>query len=337
MKDTVIRTFVGADVEPVIAIWNRALKRDPINTGRFVSWLFGDPDYWPGDDSGFFVAVRDGRPAGFVRAILRRWPNDRVGLEPRDGWIPVMAVDPERQHSGVGLALLESALDYLRKAGRKRVWVCGNTGSAPGYVFPGVDKDAYPGALALLKRAGFVVDHEPVAMSGPIVDFDVETFHRQAWEGEAPAFAKPASAGEGRPAEPHPKTGGDIQVASLTPQRVQDFMDFMARAFPGDWNIAARAKVRAGALHEVLIASLGADIVGYCQWEGEHFGPFGVAAEARNRKVGAKLFTEAVRRIRAADGRTVWFNWADEDAARFYGRFGLKVTRRFAILRKDIT
>jgi GNAT superfamily N-acetyltransferase len=314
MKDTVIRTFVGADVEPVIAIWNRALKRDPIHTGRFVSWLFGDPDYWPGDDSGFFVAVRDGRPAGFVRAIVRRWPNDRVGLELRDGWIPVMAVDPEHQQSGVGHALLKSALDYLRKAGRKRVWMCGNTGSAPGYVFPGVDKDAYPGALALLQAAGFVVDHEPVAMSGPIVDFDAETFHRQAWE-----------------------TGRDVQVASLTPERVQDFMDFMARAFPGDWNIAARAKVRAGALHEVLIASLGdGDILGYCQWEGEHFGPFGVAAEARNRKVGAKLFTEAVRRIRAADGRTVWFNWADEDAARFYSRFGLTVTRRFAILRKEL-
>ena len=85
-----------------------------------------------------------------------------------------------------------------------------------------------------------------------------------------------------------------------------------------------------------LIAILEGKIVGYCQWEGEHFGPFGVAEAARNKKVGAKLFTEAVKRIRQADGRTVWFNWADEDAARFYKRFGLGVTRSFAIMRKDL-
>jgi len=131
-------------------------------------------------------------------------------------------------------------------------------------------------------------------------------------------------------------TGGDLVVETLTPQRVQDFLVFMAEAFPGDWNIAARHKIRSGGLHEVLIACRGDSILGYCQWEGEHFGPFGVAAQRRGERIGAKLFVEAVRRIRAGDGRTVWFNWADPDAARFYGRFGLHATRHFAIMRRDL-
>lgn len=308
-----IRPFDGPDVEPVVSLWNRALRRDPIGIARFGTWLFGDPDYQPGPDSGFFVGELDGNPVGFLRSIIRRWPNDRVGLEPDEGWIPVMAVDPAHQRQGVGTALLNAAVTYFRAAGRRRVWVCGNTGSAPGYVFPGVDRDAYPGALALLAKHGFVVDHEPVAMAREVVDFDVETFHRQAWE-----------------------TGRDVEVATLSPNRVSDFLQFLADAFPGDWNIAARMKLRSGPLDEILIATLNGRIVGYCQWEGEHFGPFGVAAESRGRRIGAKLFTEAVRRIRAADGRTVWFNWADEDAARFYRRFGLRDTRRFAILRKDL-
>jgi mycothiol synthase len=84
----------------------------------------------------------------------------------------------------------------------------------------------------------------------------------------------------------------------------------------------------------VLIAVVNGTVVGYCQWEGEHFGPFGVRADIRGKKIGAKLFVEAVRRIKAADGRTVWFNWADEDAARFYERFGLHVTRKFAIMKR---
>jgi mycothiol synthase len=100
--------------------------------------------------------------------------------------------------------------------------------------------------------------------------------------------------------------------------------------------MVGRIKVNSGTLDEILIALLNGKIIGYCQWEGEHFGPFGVSEKARNKRVGAKLFTEAVRRIRQAEGRTVWFNWADENAARFYGRHGLKETRKFAILRKDL-
>jgi len=312
MAETTIRIYQGSDLEAILSIWNRALVRDPIGKGRFVTSVLADADLWPGEDSGFFVAIQGGRPVGFLRAIIRRWPNDRVGIEPENGWIPVLAVDPDLHRQGIGKALLEQAIEYFKRHGRKHIWVCGNTGSAPGYVFPGVDKDAYPGALALFEKYGFVVDHEPVAMSGPIVDFDVDAFYEKAWE-----------------------TGKDVEIHSLTPERVTDFFTFLAEAFPGDWNIAARMKVKSGALGEILIALLHDRIVGYCQWEGEHFGPFGVAEAARNQRVGAKLFTEAVRRIRRDDGRTVWFNWADEAAARFYQRFGLSVTRRFAILRKD--
>jgi len=308
-----IRTLRGCDLNSIVGIWNRALPRDPITTGRFVSNVLGDPDYQPGEDSGFFVAERYGLPVGFIRAVVRRMGNHRLGLEPELGWIPVVAVDPDHQRAGVGTALLQAALDYFRRHGRRRIWVCGNSGSAPGYTFPGVDMEAYPGGLALFRRAGFVVDRESEAMSREVVRFDVQACRREAWS-----------------------VGEDVTVETLTPARVQDFIAFLADAFPGDWNTAARAKIRSGLLHEVLIAIADGQVVGYCQWEGEHFGPFGVRAECRSRRVGAKLFVEAVQRIREADGRTVWFNWAETDAARFYRRFGLEATRRFAILVKDL-
>ena len=44
----------------------------------------------------------------------------------------------------------------------------------------------------------------------------------------------------------------------------------------------ARAKIRADRLHEMLIAVGDGRILGYCQWEGEHFGPFGVVAAERS-------------------------------------------------------
>ena len=75
----------------------------------------------------------------------------------------------------------------------------------------------------------------------------------------------------------------------------------MTSSFPGDWNSAARLKISSGKLGEVLIAKYQGKVVGnpltaqksyisgYCQWEGEHFGPFGVCESVRNKGVGAKV------------------------------------------------
>jgi GNAT superfamily N-acetyltransferase len=308
-----IRTAHGGDTESILNVWNAALTRDPISEGRFVSSVLGDPDYWPGNDSGLFVAEQSGRVIGFLRAIIRRMNNDRVGLEPELGWIPMVAVHPDHQRAGAGMALMNAALNWFRQHQRRRIWVCGGSGSAPGYIFPGVDLDVYPGGVALFGKAGFRVDRESEGMSREAVTFDVAAYRRDAWS-----------------------VGRDVIIEPLSTRRVPDFLDFLADAFPGDWNTAARGKIQAGQLHEVLIAIVDDRVVGYCQWAGEHFGPFGVRGEYRNRRVGAKLFVEAAQRIREADGRTIWFNWAEVDAARFYRRFGLEATRRFAIFVKDL-
>lgn len=306
-----IRTLRGPDVPGVLTVWNRALRRNPMSAGRFVSAILADPDYRPGGDSGFFVATDGDEPIGFLRAIIRYWPNDRLGLEPADGWIPYLAVTPERQRRGVGTALLAAGLEFFARHGRQRVWVCGTPTSAPGSIMPGADDEAYPGARRLFARHGFVEDQPAFSMAREVVDFDAAAFRAWAWQ-----------------------TGLSVRVETLTPARVPALFEFLAASLPGAWNMAARAKVQSGALHELLVAIDGDVVVGYCQWTGEHFGPFGVAPAARQQRVGAKLFTEAVCRIRAADGRTVWFNWADDRARQFYERFGLRVTRRFVVLRR---
>jgi GNAT superfamily N-acetyltransferase len=314
MSPITIRTMRGHDISGVLSVWNRALTRDFMSEDRFVRIIMADSDYRPGDDSGFFVAVtRSDQPVGFMRAIIRHWPNDRLGLESEDGWIPYMAVDPSHQRRGIGAALLGAALDYFARHGRQRVWVCGTPTSAPGSTVPGVDVKAYPAALTLFEKAGFVVDQHGFSMARSITDFDDQGYRRSAWRS-------------------HP----EVEIHPLTPHDVQAFLVFLAESLPGAWAIAGRSKVGSGALHEVLIATWNDRITGYCQWTGEHFGPFGVAPEARNKQVGAKLFTEAIGRIREAGRRRVWFNWADENAKRFYDRFGLHVTRRFAVLRKDL-
>jgi len=304
-----IRAFDSSDLPAVVRIWNTALPRNPTDESRFAAWLLGDPDFRPGPDSGFFVATDHDVPLGFARAVIRQCPNDRLGLEPDTGWIPVLAVDPLHQRQGVGRVLLETLLLYLQRHGRRRVWVCGTPPSCPGSVVPGVDVDAGPAGLRLFEHAGFVHDQYGYSMARDIVDF--------AW------------AGQGAPIS-------DVVIETPTPAQAHDLLAFVAEALPGSWALAARAKIRAGEFHEMLLAGTEGQMLGYCQWAGEHFGPFGVGPAARNRGVGARLFAAAVERIRQAGGRRVGFNWADENARRFYERFGLHVTRRFAILRKDL-
>lgn len=315
MSEIIIRSVKSDDSAEIVELWNKTLFRDTTTVGRFVKWLFLNPDFDPITLEGCWIAEKDKKIIGFARGIIRTMPNDGLGLEEKNGWIPVMFVAPEYQRQGIGSTIFEKMLEYFKKNNRKHIFICGNTGSAPGYVFPGVDKDAYPSGLNFFMKKGFVIDHEPVAMSRSIIDLDYQKYYKDAWQ-------------EG--------TNEGMRVEALTPNMLLPLLKFLKKSFPGDWNMALRNKLKSGSMDEVLIAVYNDEVVGYCQWDGEHFGPFGVAAHIRGKKVGAKIMVEAMRRIKATDGRTIWFNWADPDAARFYSRLDYQPTRRFAILRKDL-
>ena len=235
MSNDCIRTLRDGDLATIISIWNRALVRNPISAGRFVSMVFADPDYWPGEDSGFLVATRGDAVVGFLRAIIRRVPNDRLGMEPEDGFIPYLAVDPAHQRSGIGTSLLNAALDYLTRHGRKRVWVCGTTTSAPGSISPGVDVDAYAPALALFEKHGFTVNQHGYSMSREVVDFEVAAFETLG-VGDRPRH-------QGRIAD----SGARAGFARIHGR-------FAAR-LPG--TSPARGKTQSGGLGEMLIALSG--------------------------------------------------------------------------------
>ncbi|GAC1391691.1 MAG: hypothetical protein NVSMB31_09310 [Vulcanimicrobiaceae bacterium] len=61
-----------------------------------------------------FIAVRDGKPAGFV-LVLQSLP-DEVTLMPQ-AFIAYMAVEPDARRKGVAAALLQAAEDAARRFG----------------------------------------------------------------------------------------------------------------------------------------------------------------------------------------------------------------------------
>src|SRR5690606_4641901 len=165
----ILRKIEPGDLAPLTDAWNRALVRDTTTEARLAQWLYTNPDFNPVERDGAWIAEVDGKVAGFARAWIRTWPNDTLGIEPEKGWIPCIFVAPEFQRRGIGGQLITACLEYFQQHRRKHIWICGGTGSAPGYIFPGVDKDAYAGAVSFFKKHGFVEDHDAAAMARSIV------------------------------------------------------------------------------------------------------------------------------------------------------------------------
>ena len=78
-------------------------------------------------------------------------------------------------------------------------------------------------------------------------------------------------------------------------------------------------------------------IIGFCQHEGEHFGPFGVSDDFQGRGIGTVLLARTLHRMRMKGCHSAWVLWTGQRALDgVYGRLGFRLSRRFAILKKEI-
>ncbi|HEY0867909.1 MAG TPA: GNAT family N-acetyltransferase, partial [Fimbriimonas sp.] len=117
---------------------------------------------------------------------------------------------------------------------------------------------------------------------------------------------------------------------------------FVSRHFPGDWVRVVReasAAILKGDRPTRLWAAIhpGKGIVGFAHFEGERFGPIGVAESERGQGIGQVLTLNVLRSQREAGYRSSWFLWSDDRTAdRLYRHFGFREIRRFALLRKEL-
>jgi mycothiol synthase len=305
-----IRPFEPDDLGPVVSLISRSLTADPIASSVFVRKVLLDPNF---DARGALVAV-DERVVGFVLGIARKVPLSDQLPDLGKGWITLMAVDAQRQRSGIGSELLRQVEAYLIESGAKSIGV---SPYAPNYFTPGVDVNAYPGAVEFFLRRGYAEVYRPLSMDTSLLglrtpEWVAEKENRLASEG--------------------------VLVLRYEPRHILPVLDFMRREFPGDWERYARDKMLAIALgltsDQMFVAEDGRKVVGFAQHEAERFGPFGSAAEERGRGIGAVLLFKCLQSMRARGFHNAWFLWTDDKTAKLYREAGFVETRRYAVLRK---
>ena len=287
-----LRPYLGGDEKGIVDAWNAALTYDPITLDRFVRSVLCDANFQP---EGLVVAAEGERIIGFVLAVERRVPLFGADLEPATGWVTAMGVRPEWQRQGVGRALLAAAEHFLAARGKERVLV---SPYAPNYFWPGVDREAYPRAYALLEAAGYARRYVAAAMDRSLVGFRVPEDVRRVEE---------ARVAEG------------YAFLPLAPERLTAVVDFAHREFSPDWGRSVREAALHGTAWEQTLVALdpAGRVVGFAMHGAyggspERFGPFGVDARERGKGLGKVLLYKSLEAMAARGLHGAWFLWTGE-------------------------
>jgi mycothiol synthase len=313
--EVTIDPFRAEDRRGVIELLEQAMPGDPISDARFVRQVLLDPNFLP---AGMPVARRRGSVAAFCLALARQVPLENAPSDADRGYITLIAVRPRLQRQGVGARLLAAAEQYLKSQNRTVVMV---SSYAPGYFVPGVDVNAYAGALNFFTKHGYAEVYRPIAMQTSLWDWNMPPW----------VMKKQAELLSER-----------VQVRVYEPWMTLALLEFAKKEFPGDWVRVAREAMTRIVAHgdpptRLFVAFDKAEVVGFSHYENERFGPIGVASSQRGRGVGQVLMFATLQAQREAGFRTAWFLWSDDKTAqRLYTGAGFKEIRRFALLKKSI-
>jgi len=310
-----IRPFGMKDTEGFLNLWAAALPLDAITLNIFERKVLLDVNLEP---DGLVVAEEGGRLAGFSLRLVLRQPIENVGLRPEDGFITAFGVHPDFRGRGIGSSLLQDSIEWFTRRDRKRILIAPYT---PNYFVPGIDKEAYANGVRLFKKFGFREYIEAIAMDAPISKF---TLADKILDKEKSLLSE------------------GIEVRPYRRSDLLDYLAFQRESMPGPWLEDTRRNLvdlTRGLFEEdsILLAVDNGRIIGFCQYEGSHFGPFGVRDEYQGKGIGSVLLAKTLYQMRIKGHHCAWVLWTGMRAAEgVYGRLGFTITRKLAIMKKEL-
>lgn len=243
---------------------------------------------------------------------------------PQEAWLDALAVHPQHQRRGLGRALVQWAVAWLREHGAQQVRLGGSL------------RPFVPGAPVETGSAAF--------------------FHAQGWTGSD--IAVDLSCDLASELRVHPGASS-VAVAPVRAQDVPALREFLTRAFPGRWKFECDEHFREGGRPEDYIVLWADDsgtrrMEGFCQLTLEdslrpmdrfyphhlprpwgQLGSIGVSAECRGKGYAAAMINGALAFLKAQGVRGCVIDWTT--LISFYEKFGFKVSREYVMMRLALT
>lgn len=309
-----VSIYTDADRSELLDVWARALPVDAVSNDTFESRVLLDENF---DPEYFLVAKEQGAIAGFVLGMHpRRMPLGDADPNGTRSWITALAVDPSADFETAGSLLIGELEQRFKRIGKRECWV---STYPPGYFTPGIDQNNYRTLLQLFLSSGYQKQKEALSMDAPIVLFQLSDAVK---------------------AKERQLLSQGISIRTYERNDLFSFLSFLEKTMPSDWVRVERRnlrKISEGTFRErqITVVVHQNEIIGYCQFEGSHFGPFGVSDAFQGRGIGTVLLARTLDRMRTEGLHDAWVMWTDDVAAKVYGKFGFRETRRFSILRKE--
>jgi len=309
-----IRPYTAADCDAVIALWNKCLHLDLINSENFYKRIVYDVNF---DRRKFLLACENGELTGFIYGVKRLIADEISGLEPERGWIVAMGVSPSHSREGIGKALLYSMESAFRENGVKQVDV---GAYANNYICPGVDKTAYAGGVSFFAANGYENKGECCSMNINLHGFVIPRRYvekKKALEAEGYRFKQ------------------------YEPADAIGLLDFMRQDFSW-WLPAVREAIVAGRGEKTIILAQngGGETVGFVlrAMDGteERFGPFGIKPSLQGIGLGSVLFHEMMKQMVERRIYYTYFLWTGGRNLEIYAAWGMKIARAFSMMGKAL-
>ena len=310
-----IVSYSDTERDGLLSLWGETLPLDAITADVLEARVLLDENF---DPYTFLISKNGTSIDGFALGThAKRMPlgdADPAGIR---CWITAFGIRPGADFRSTGTALLEEIETRFRRLGKQE---CSVSTYPPGYFIPGIDRKAYGHLYDFFQEHGYQEIKEALSMDASIVLFEVP---RKTIEVQRKLEQQ------------------NIVVRPYMRSDLVQFLEFLDQYMPTDWVRVERANLKmltSGHFKtdQVTVVQKEKRIIGYCQYEGSHFGPFGVSSEFQGQGIGTVLLARTLERMRHNGYHNAWVMWTDDVAAKVYAKFGFKETRRFSIMHKRL-